>query len=91
MRRVLRIVSFLICLGLMLSGLNFVTSYKFGDGIVQPQLVERLPVQSCDVMFFGSSRVFENIDTGQLWDTWGIAGIQQLRLSSTAMGIHTFT
>ena len=73
MRRVLRIVSFLICLGLMLSGLNFVTSYKFGDGIVQPQLVERLPVQSCDVMFFGSSRVFENIDTGQLWDTWGIA------------------
>lgn len=73
MRRVLRIVGFLACLGLMLSGLSYVTSYKFADGIVQPQNVEQLPAQSCDVMFFGSSRIFENVNTGQLWDTWGIA------------------
>lgn len=73
MRRLLRVIGFLACLGLVLGGLCFVTSYKNGDGIVQPQNVDRLPEQSCDVMFFGSSRVFENIDTGQLWDTWGIA------------------
>lgn len=73
LKRLTRIAGFLICAVTMLCALNQITSYKYGDGMIQPQLVEDLPANSCDVMFFGSSRVFENIDTGQLWDEWGIA------------------
>ncbi|HIU23963.1 MAG TPA: hypothetical protein IAD17_03470 [Candidatus Coprovicinus avistercoris] len=73
LRRATRVFAFLICCLGLLGTLNQITSYKYGDGMLQPQLIEELPDNSCDVMFFGSSRVFENVNTGQLWDEWGIA------------------
>lgn len=48
-------------------------SFKYGDGIEGLQVFYEQPENSVDVLFLGSSRVFENVNTGFLWDEWGMA------------------
>ncbi|MCR5355874.1 MAG: hypothetical protein K6E63_00570 [Lachnospiraceae bacterium] len=47
---------------------------KSEDGIVQMQAYYRQPEGSVDALFVGSSHIFCHINTGVLWDEYGISG-----------------
>ena len=47
---------------------------KSEDGIVQMQAYYRQPAGSVDALFVGSSHIFCHINTGVLWDEYGISG-----------------
>lgn len=71
---VVKTFCFVVALVLCLSAVSGVLKFKDGDGIEGPQLLRSLPDDSVDVLFVGSSRVFENVNTGVLWSDYGIAG-----------------
>ncbi len=74
-KRINLIKAFVIVItaGLILFGLTKVLMLKSEDGINQLQALYKQPEQSIDVLFLGSSHVFCNISTGELWDDHGIA------------------
>ena len=47
---------------------------KSEDGIVQMQAYYKQPAGSVDALFVGSSHIFCHINTGVLWDEYGISG-----------------
>ena len=73
MKKAFKVVSFLLVCTLCLGGLNGVFKFKYGDGIESLQTFYEQPKNSVDVLCLGSSRTFENINTGVLWDEWGMA------------------
>ncbi|MCR5792755.1 MAG: DUF1574 domain-containing protein [Lachnospiraceae bacterium] len=72
-KSMMRIVSFLVILTLILAYWNKVFKVKFGDGINDLNAFYRLEEDSVDLLVLGSSHAFENINTGTLWDQYGIA------------------
>lgn len=52
---------------------NRVFCFKFVDGIYQMWAFYRLPKNNVDVLFVGSSHIFVNVNTGVLWDEYGMA------------------
>lgn len=69
-----KIILFLFCLVLLLFMLNELLKYKSNDGIDQMQAFYTNADNTIDVLFMGSSHAYSNINTGILYDDFGIAG-----------------
>lgn len=69
----IKVVGFIFVCILVLGGVNQTLKFKYYDGIEQMELLYEQPKQSIDVLCLGSSHTFESINTGLLWDSWGIA------------------
>lgn len=72
-RYVLGIVCFVLLLAGVLWYANRTLSLKYGDGIYSLTKFYQLEEDSVDVLVLGSSHAFENINTGILWDEYGMA------------------
>ncbi len=73
-RKIGKIVLFLLCLALLFFILNEILKYKSNDGIDQMQAFYTNEDNTIDVLFMGSSHAYSNINTGVLYDDFGIAG-----------------
>lgn len=58
---------------MVLAGINRVFKMKYGDGIYSLTKFYEQKKDSVDVLVLGSSHAFENINTGTLWDEYGMA------------------
>lgn len=65
-------LSLLVLLSILFS-LFKVFSFKYADGIYDLEMLYKQPDNSIDVLFLGSSHVFENVNTGLLWTEYGYA------------------
>ena len=63
----------LLILLMVLAGINRVFKMKYGDGIYSLTKFYEQKKDSVDVLVLGSSHAFENINTGTLWDEYGMA------------------
>lgn len=72
-KKILRVVSFFAVLTALLVGFVKVYSFKFGDGIYGLKTFYKQGKNTVDVVFVGSSHIYENINTGVLWDDYGMA------------------
>ena len=72
-KSIIRISCFIIILALILLGLNKVFRFKYIDGIISMDTFYDQPKNTVDVLFLGSSRCFEDVNTGVLWDEYGMA------------------
>lgn len=72
-KKIMKIGIFILVL-IILGGI-FVKDFqfKYGDGIYPLQVFYEQESNSIDVMCFGSSHIFENVNTGVLWDEYGMA------------------
>ncbi|MDO4268078.1 MAG: hypothetical protein Q4C73_06355 [Eubacteriales bacterium] len=52
---------------------RYVFSFKHGDGSYLMETFYDQKKQTNDVLFIGTSQIFENINTGILWDEYGMA------------------
>ncbi len=69
----LRILCFILLLTGALWYTNRTLSLKYGDGIYSLTKFYQLEEDTVDVLVLGSSHAFENINTGILWDEYGMA------------------
>lgn len=65
-------IGFIVALALVLAGLSGVLAYK-NTTIGITRALHELPEDSVDVLILGSSHVYMGVDTGILWDDYGIA------------------
>ncbi|MDO4489206.1 MAG: hypothetical protein Q4B67_09000 [Eubacteriales bacterium] len=72
-KKLLKSIGFLACLIAVLLGLNSVFKLKYGDGIYSVEKFYEQDKDSVDVLILGSSHAFENINTGVLWDEYGMS------------------
>lgn len=72
-KSVIKIVCFVLIFILLFGGFHKIFNFKQGDGIYSLKVFYEQPDNSIDVMFFGSSHVFENVNTQTLWEEYGIA------------------
>lgn len=68
-----RIISFMVLLAVSLGAFLHVFSIKQSDGILQMQRYYKLPEDTVDVLFLGSSHAYVNFNNAALWDEYGIA------------------
>lgn len=72
-KSVIRIVCFISLLLIVLLGINNVLKFKYSDGIYDLTKFYELNSNSVDVLILGSSHAFEDINTGVLWNEYGMA------------------
>lgn len=72
-KKLIKSVCFVILLVILLSGFHNIFSFKYNDGIYQWTVFNEEKENSIDVICYGSSHIFENVNTGILWDDYGIA------------------
>lgn len=75
-KNLLKITTFLLVFSLLFSCFHKIFKFKDADGIFSLTAFYREPEDSIDVIFFGSSHIFENINTGILWSDYGIASFE---------------
>lgn len=68
-----RVILFILLFALLFSVFFSVYSFKFGDGICSIQAFYEQEKNSIDVIFVGSSTIYENINTGVLWENHGLS------------------
>ena len=76
-KKLVNIVKAIIILGVFLSALftiDKVFLLKSEDGIEQIKSYYKQPEASVDALFVGSSHIFCHVNTGVLWDEYGISG-----------------
>lgn len=73
-QKIAKIIIFILCLSLLILGISQILKYKSNDGIDQMQAFYTNEENSIDVLFMGSSHCYSNINTGVLYDEFGIAG-----------------
>ena len=73
-KNIARLVSVLIVFGLILIFLDRILLLKSEDGIEQMKAYYRQPEGTVDALFVGSSHIFCHVNTGILWDEYGISG-----------------
>ena len=71
---IVRIVIILLIFGGTFLMLDRILLLKSKDGISQIQAYYKQPENTVDVLFVGSSHIFCHVNTGILWDKYGIAG-----------------
>lgn len=71
--KVIKTCCFLLILALLLCGFRSIFSFKYVDGIYLWDVFYEEEEDSIDVLCMGSSHIFENVNTGVLWDEYGIA------------------
>ena len=74
-KNALKIISFFLVFAILFNGFYNVLQYRFEDedGIEGMKQFYKLKENSVDVMCFGSSHMFVDINTAVLWDEYGIA------------------
>lgn len=69
----IKLLSFaLVCL-LVLGAVSNVLRFKHEEGTEPMQMFYHQPTNTVDVLCLGSSHAYNAINTGLLWDSWGIA------------------
>lgn len=68
-----KVTLFILLFALLFSVFFSVYSFKFGDGICSIQAFYEQDKNSIDVIFVGSSTIYENINTGVLWESHGLS------------------
>lgn len=71
--KIVRIGIFAFALIFVLKQVSSALSFKYGDGILGIQKLYAMEENSIDVLALGSSHAFEDINTGVLFDSYGIA------------------
>ena len=71
--RIIRVGIFMIALIFILKQVSTALSFKYGDGILGIKKLYAMENNSIDVLALGSSHAFEDINTGVLFDSYGIA------------------
>lgn len=69
----IKLICFIFICILLFFSFYRVFNFKYGDGIYSLTKFYEEPDDSIDVLCFGSSHIFENVNTGILWDEYGIA------------------
>lgn len=72
-KSIVKIICFGTILIFILKYVNDVFSFKYGDGIYSLTKFYELEEDTVDVLFLGSSHAFENVNTGTLWDEYGMS------------------
>ena len=72
-RNVIKSLCFLLLFVILFAQFMHIFQFKYGDGIYPLTQLYKEQEDSADVMCFGSSHVFENVNTGILWEEYGIA------------------
>lgn len=73
MKNIVRILCFCMLLGLVLWKTDSVLAVKYGDGIYGMTRFYQLDNETVDVLILGSSHAFEDVNTGVLWEQYGMA------------------
>lgn len=71
--RTCKIAAVLLAFLISLNAVYCALSFKYGDGIMDLKCLYRQEKDSVDLLVLGSSHAFENINTGVLYDSYGIA------------------
>ena len=71
-KSIIRIICFMLILGIALLYVNHILKFKYYDGIYDMTKFYELEDDTVDVLVLGSSHAFENFNTGVLWDDYGI-------------------
>lgn len=79
-----KVTLFILLLALLFSVFSGIYSFKFGDGICGIQAFYEQEKNSIDVVFVGSSAIYENVNTGVLWEKHGLSAFD-LAASSQPM------
>lgn len=74
LQRVCKVICFIVIFVMLFGSFHKIFSFKSTDGIYSMRKFYQEPEQSIDVLFLGSSHIFENVNTAILWDKYGIAG-----------------
>ena len=69
----IKVISFILIMAVILAAADRVLIVKYTDGIYSIKRFYELEDDSVDVLFLGSSHVFETYNTSVLWDDYGIA------------------
>lgn len=72
-KKVIKVICFASIFLILFYEWTRVYSFKDGDGIYSIQAFYAQPDNINDVIFVGSSNIFENVNTGILWEDYGIA------------------
>lgn len=71
--RILKVLTIFLVFILIFGAVYSALSFKYGDGIMGVKYMYKQKNNSIDVLILGSSHAFENINTGVLYDSYGIA------------------
>lgn len=69
----IKVISFILIMTVILASADRVLMVKYVDGIYSIKRFYELEDDTVDVLFLGSSHVFETYNTSVLWDDYGIA------------------
>ncbi|MCM1237166.1 MAG: hypothetical protein NC489_44420 [Ruminococcus flavefaciens] len=72
-KKVIQLIIFTAIFLILLNSIYKVFSFKYGDGILGLTKFYELDNNTVDVLILGSSHAFENINTGVLYDSYGMA------------------
>lgn len=73
MKTVSKVGCFFLILSIFLICFDHVFNFKYGDGIYEIEKFYEEKENSIDVIFLGSSHIFENVNTAVLWEEYGMA------------------
>lgn len=73
LKKLMKIVAFILLAGLIFLGFIKVLCFKSPDGIDQMYAFYQNEPETVDVLFLGSSHMYTNINTGLLWEQYGIS------------------
>ena len=74
MKKLIRMICLLIAIVAVWFMLNSILQFKSEDGIDQMRAFYKQEKNTIDVLFLGSSHTYCNVNTGLLWDEYGITG-----------------
>ena len=69
----IKVISFILIMAVIIASTDGILKVKYVDGIYSIKRFYELKDDSVDVLFLGSSHVFETYNTSVLWDEYGIA------------------
>lgn len=72
-KRFAKVMVFIIMLSVVCYGIRSALSFKYGDGILGIRCFYEQEKDSIDVLALGSSHAFEDINTGILFDSYGMS------------------
>lgn len=72
-KKIIKLTCFLFIFILLILHFHKIFSFKYGDGIYGLTTFYEQEENSIDLICFGSSHIFQNVNTEILWDEYGIA------------------
>ena len=71
--KIIKLICCIIIFVVLFFDFDKVFNFKYGDGIYSLSCFYEEPENTIDVLCFGSSHIFENVNTAVLWNEYGIA------------------